>query len=188
MIDALYILCLVVLTALMWRARGHRWPGPFGSNFWQRLGWGAYAALAASWALEAWGWQTVVAAVGGYAGAVLGHRSYIAAGIDRGEPIDGKRHESHALIFALLPWKGWSDVRIDAIGLLWTGALRGALLGLPWGLSGVVPLSVGFAAAHLAGYWIAGRVSRPRRFDWIESGEILTGALMGAVLAIAWIG
>lgn len=186
MLVALHALALVILTSVMWRARGHRWPDPFGSNFWQRGAWAVYCAAVMTW-IFGLGWESAATALGGYVGAMMGHRSYMAAGMPgRAPPLDGERHEAHAVWAVMLPWHRWSGATIDTIGLLWTGALRGALISIPWGWEAGLLASPAFAVAHLAGYWIGNRVTFAG-LNWIERGELVAGAFMGLGFAGLWI-
>ena len=83
----------------------------------------------------------------------------------------------------VLPWDRWSDLRIDLVGLAWTGAARGLLIGVWWGWEVAGLAMAGGVLGHVAGYAIGGRIEWPGRLDWIERGELLAGALMGLGLA-----
>lgn len=180
---------MVPLTALCWRLRGHRLgDGVWASNFWNRALWASWAGLALAVATilsSRFEWWGLLALPGGFVAAIMGHRSYIAAGVPgRPAPIDGERHEAHALWALVVDWRRWPGATVDAVGLLWTGALRGLLIGAWYGPGVAGVMVVAGALAHLAGYWIGGRIEALPGAGWIERSEWLTGALLGLGFAV----
>jgi hypothetical protein len=177
----LYAVCAPVLSSVAYRARGHRL-GPEGS-FWaknlvNRTVWASFNTVMLAIMLGP-SWCLVAVFVGGWIAAIMGHRSYIAAGVKRAEPIDGERHEPHALIFSVLPWEGWSDTAVDLVGLAWTGFWRGLLVTACYGWPVMAVVVAGHMFGHVAGYYISGRLPGTNDVNWIKRGEWWAGALIG---------
>lgn len=177
-LDIVYAVLTPFCCAVAYRLRGHRL-GPEGSfmakNAVNRTIWAVFNVWALSVPLGA-GLYLVPVFIGAWFAAVMGHRSYIGAGVERPRPIDGYRHEFMAP-FLLTTWK--DDLKIDLVGLAWIGGLRGLLVGF-W-YSNVVAgiLVVGTAAGHVAGYYIANRLVSTNEANWIKRSEWLAGFLIG---------
>lgn len=114
--------------------------------------------------------------VGAWLAAVMGHRSYIGAGVERPRPIDGHRHEFMAPIL-VTTWK--DNLKIDLVGLAWIGALRGFLVGIWYSNVAAGILMVGSAAGHVAGYYLANRMVGTNETNWIKRSEWLAGGMIG---------
>lgn len=185
MIEILIAGAMIPGTALAWRLRGHKiGEGWIGSNAVNRTIWAAWATLAVYFIVGPTWWLLATFAGGWYA-ATLGHRAYIGGGIDRADPLDLEDYEAHVPIGIVLWAADQKDheANRDASGLLWTGALRGFLIGVwysPWLMLGLMTAG---AIGHFLGYWIGNRVDYVPGRDWIERSELAAGALMGGGFA-----